>query len=241
MTDDGTKFDTIFIYLHCNSIVMELKKSKEADNERLKGPAMMIGLLFIGSLVLASFSYTTAIEREVKDKVVENLSEDSFEQEVKEEVKQEQQEQTTVEVPPPPQEEIIEEENKEEPPKSTPPVPPPVKIETEQVKVAEEIIEFPDVEASFPGGAAALKQYIRDNVVYPEMAMEMNEQGKVYLSFVVEKDGAITNIKVERGVSSDLDREAKRVVRSMPKWVPGETKGKSVRTKCSLPIVFVIQ
>lgn len=220
---------------------MELKKSKEADNERLKGPAMMIGLLFIGSLVLASFSYTTAIEREVKDKVVENLSEDSFEQEVKEEVKQEQQEQTTVEVPPPPQEEIIEEENKEEPPKSTPPVPPPVKIETEQVKVAEEIIEFPDVEASFPGGAAALKQYIRDNVVYPEMAMEMNEQGKVYLSFVVEKDGAITNIKVERGVSSDLDREAKRVVRSMPKWVPGETKGKSVRTKCSLPIVFVIQ
>lgn len=203
---------------------------------------MMIGLLFVGSLILASFSYTTAIEREMKDRVVENLSEDSFEQEVKEEVKEEPpQQETTVEVPPPPQEDIIEEENKEEPPKSTPPVPPPVKIETEQVKVAEEIIEFPDVEASFPGGAAALKQFIRDNVVYPEMAMEMNEQGKVYLSFVVEKDGSITNIKVERGVSSDLDREAKRVVRSMPKWVPGETKGKSVRTKCSLPIVFVIQ
>lgn len=220
---------------------MELKKSKEADNEKMRGPVMMIGLLFVGSLVLASFSYTTAIEREVKDKVVENLSEDSFEQQVKEEVKQEQQEQTTVDVPPPPQEEIVEEENKEEPPKSTPPVPPPVKIETEQVQVAEEIIEFPDVEASFPGGAAALKQFIRDNVVYPEMAMEMNEQGKVYLSFVVEKDGSITNIKVERGVSSDLDREAKRVVRSMPNWVPGETKGKSVRTKCSLPIVFVIQ
>lgn len=220
---------------------MELKKSKEADNERMKGPVMMIGLLFVGSLVLASFSYTTAIEREMKDKVVENLSEDSFEQEVKEEVKQEQQQETTVEVPPPPQEEIVEEENKEEPPKSTPPVPPPVKIETEQVKVAEEIIEFPDVEAAFPGGAAALKQFIRDNVVYPEMAMEMNEQGKVYLSFVVEKDGSISNIKVERGVSADLDREAKRVVRSMPNWVPGEQKGKSVRTKCSLPIVFVIQ
>lgn len=221
---------------------MELKKSKEVDNERMRGPVMMIGLLFVGSLILASFSYTTAIEREMKDRVVENLSEDSFEQEVKEEVKEEPpQQETTVEVPPPPQEDIIEEENKEEPPKSTPPVPPPVKIETEQVKVAEEIIEFPDVEASFPGGAAALKQFIRDNVVYPEMAMEMNEQGKVYLSFVVEKDGSITNIKVERGVSSDLDREAKRVVRSMPKWVPGETKGKSVRTKCSLPIVFVIQ
>ena len=146
-----------------------------------------------------------------------------------------------MEVPPPPAEEILEEENKEEPPKKIVPVPPPVKIATEQTKIAEEIIEFPDVKASFPGGAAALKQYIRDNVVYPEMAMEMNEQGKVYLSFVVEKDGKITNIKIERGVSSDLDKEAKRVVRSMPKWIPGETKGKSVRTKCSLPIVFVIQ
>jgi protein TonB len=239
--DDGTKFDTIFIYLHCNSIVMELKKSKEADNESLKGPAMMIGLLFIGSLVLASFSYTTAIEREVNDKVVENLSEDSFEQQAEEPKEEPPQQETAVEVPPPPAEEIVEEENKEEPPKKIVPVPPPVVVEKEQVKVAEEIIEFPDVEASYPGGAAALKQYIRDNVVYPEMAMEMNEQGKVYLSFVVEKDGKITNIKVERGVSSDLDREAKRVVRSMPKWVPGETKGKSVRTKCSLPIVFVIQ
>ena len=220
---------------------MELKKSKEADNERIKGPAMMIGLLFIGSLVLASFSYTTAIDRKMSDKLVENLSEDSFEQTQEEPEEEPPQEETAVEVPPPPAEEILEEENKEEPPKKIVPVPPPVKIATEQTKITEEIIEFPDVEASFPGGAAALKQYIRDNVVYPEMAMEMNEQGKVYLSFVVEKDGKITNIKIERGVSSDLDKEAKRVVRSMPKWIPGETKGKSVRTKCSLPIVFVIQ
>ena len=220
---------------------MELKKSKEADNERIKGPAMMIGLLFIGSLVLASFSYTTAIDRKTSDKLVENLSEDSFEQTQEEPEEEPPQEETALEVPPPPAEEILEEENKEEPPKKIVPVPPPVKIATEQTQIAEEIIEFPDVEASFPGGAAALKQYIRDNVVYPEMAMEMNEQGKVYLSFVVEKDGKITNIKIERGVSSDLDKEAKRVVRSMPKWIPGETKGKSVRTKCSLPIVFVIQ
>lgn len=220
---------------------MELKKSKEANNENMRIPVMMIGFLFVGSLVLASFSYTSEVKRDDSNRIVENLNKDSFEQEVKEVPPEQPQQETAVDITPPPTEEVVEEENKPEPPISTPPVPPPVKIDVEQTKIVEDIIEFPDVEASFPGGAAALKQYIRDNVVYPEMAMEMNEQGKVYLSFVVEKDGSISNIKVERGVSSDLDREAKRVVRSMPKWVPGEAKGKTVRTKCSLPIVFVIQ
>ena len=68
----------------------------------------------------------------------------------------------------------------------------------------------------------------------------MDEQGKVYLSFVVGSDGSISQVKVERGVSKDLDREAKRVVRSMPKWVPGEAGGKKVATRCRLPIVFTL-
>ena len=69
----------------------------------------------------------------------------------------------------------------------------------------------------------------------------MEEQGRVYLSFVVEKDGGISNVKVERGVSKDLDREAKRIVRAMPKWEAGEVGGKKVRTRCSLPIVFTLR
>ena len=69
----------------------------------------------------------------------------------------------------------------------------------------------------------------------------MEDQGRVFLSFVVEPDGKITNIVVERGVTRELDREAKRVVRKMPKWSAGEASGKKVRTRCRLPIVFTLQ
>ena len=102
----------------------------------------------------------------------------------------------------------------------------------------EGIIEFPDVEAEFIGGAQALMKYIQTNIQYPPTSIEMNEQGKVYLSFVVEPDGSISNVVVERGVSPDLDKEAKRVVRSMPNWKPGESKAKKSRTRCRLPINF---
>ena len=68
----------------------------------------------------------------------------------------------------------------------------------------------------------------------------MNEQGRVYLSFVVEADGSISNIDIERGVSSDLDKEAKRLIRKMPSWDAGEAKGKKARTRCRLPINFTL-
>ena len=106
------------------------------------------------------------------------------------------------------------------------------------VEEEEGIIEFPDVEAEFIGGAQALMKYISSNIQYPPTSIEMNEQGKVYLSYVVEPDGSISNVVVERGVSPDLDKEAKRVVRSMPNWKPGESKGKKSRTRCRLPINF---
>ena len=66
----------------------------------------------------------------------------------------------------------------------------------------------------------------------------MNEQGRVFLSFVVEKDGSITNVSIERGVSPEIDKEAKRVIRKMPKWIPGEASGKKCRARCRLPINF---
>ena len=106
------------------------------------------------------------------------------------------------------------------------------------VEEEEGIIEFPDVEAEFIGGAQALMKYISSNIQYPPTSIEMNEQGKVYLSYVVEPDGSISNVVVERGVSPDLDKEAKRVVRSMPNWKPGESKAKKSRTRCRLPINF---
>ena len=93
-------------------------------------------------------------------------------------------------------------------------------------------------EASFPGGNDALASYLQTNVSYPEVAMKNNEIGKVFVSFVVEKDGSIQNVKVEKGVSSSLDEEAMRVVRSMPKWTPAVKEGKEVRAALTLPIVF---
>jgi len=83
-----------------------------------------------------------------------------------------------------------------------------------------------------------MMKWINDNISYPETSIEMNEQGRVFLQFVIEKDGTITNIKVDRGVSLDLDKEAKRVIRNMPNWTPGEIGGRAVRARCRLPINF---
>ncbi len=220
---------------------MELKKSESANIEKLRMPLTLIGLLFVGSVVLASFSYTSGVER---DKQAENVQSDSDVEYMEENTNEPPPPPETppqVDVPPPVSEEIVEEENTEEIPAPVVQTPPPVvQAPVEQVVVEEEIIDFPDVEATFPGGAAAMQKWIADNVQYPQTSIEMNEQGRVYLSFVVEPDGSISNISVERGVSSDLDREAKRLLRKMPKWTPGEAKGKKARTRCRLPINFTL-
>ncbi|MFM7757779.1 MAG: energy transducer TonB, partial [Crocinitomicaceae bacterium] len=96
----------------------------------------------------------------------------------------------------------------------------------------------PDVEAEFTGGESAMQKWMQQNLVYPEMSMEMGEQGKVYLKFVVEKDGKISNVEVIKGVSRDLDNEAKRLVRAMPGWKAGESKGMKVRSSFTMPINF---
>lgn len=220
---------------------MELKKSDSANIEKLRMPITLIGLLFVGSVVLASFSYTSEVERDKQAANVENTSDVQYMEENTEEPPPPPETPPQVDVPPPVTEDIQEEENTEEIPAPIIQTPPPVPTgPVEQVVVEEEIIDFPDVEATFPGGAAAMQKWIADNVQYPQTSIEMNEQGRVYLSFVVEPDGSISNIAVERGVSSDLDREAKRLLRKMPKWVAGEAKGRKARTRCRLPINFTL-
>lgn len=221
---------------------MEVKKNDSVNNERLKLPITLIGLLFISGVVLASFTFETPVYKEKLSKALtsgDNTTIQQEEQEKPPEVEDQPEEQ--VEATPPPQEELVVEENKDDKPKPavTPPPPPEIKIEKKAAPKAQ-IIEFPDVEAGFPGGAAALNAYIQSNIQYPETSIDMDEQGKVYLSFVVGADGSISQVKVERGVSPDLDREAKRVVRSMPNWIPGEAGGKKVPTRCRLPIVFTL-
>ena len=218
---------------------MELKKSDQANIDKYRIPITLMGLLFVGSIVLASFSYQEGIEREANSGVEENAADIEFMQETQD-IETPPPPPPVVDAPPPVTEEIIEEENTEEEPTPVVQTPPPVDIGQEEVVVESEIIDFPDVEASFPGGAAAMQKWIGQNVQYPQTSIEMNEQGRVYLSFVVEKDGKIGNIKIERGVSIDLDKEAKRLLRKMPQWKAGEASGRKVRTRCRLPINFTL-
>ena len=90
----------------------------------------------------------------------------------------------------------------------------------------------------FPGGMAKMMKYLARKTQYPQLALEMNIQGKVYVSFIVEKDGAISNVYIIRGSHKSLDKEAIRVVKNMPKWKPGFQKGKKVKVKYTIPINF---
>ncbi len=93
----------------------------------------------------------------------------------------------------------------------------------------------------FPGGEKALLNYLATKVKYPVIAQENGIQGKVFVSFVVDEKGNITNVTLLRGVDKSLDNEAIRVVRSMPKWKPGKQRGKAVKVSFTLPITFQLQ
>ncbi|GEM_PF-2696923 len=101
-----------------------------------------------------------------------------------------------------------------------------------------ELLPIIDKEPEFPGGEAALYKYIVRSVNYPIIAIEKNIQGTVFMSFIVEADGSITGITVERGVHELLDKEAIRVIKRMPLWTPGEMNGRAVRVKQRIPVRF---
>jgi TonB family protein len=103
------------------------------------------------------------------------------------------------------------------------------------------IYDFPDSAAHYPGGAAEMQKWLKENLVYPETSIELDEQGRVFVTFVIETSGLISNIKVAKRLSRDLDREAKRLIRSMPKWIPGMHEEKLVRSRVHLPIVFILE
>ena len=92
----------------------------------------------------------------------------------------------------------------------------------------------------FPGGDLGLMKYIQKNVKYPPIAKEYNITGKVYVQFIVDKSGIVTNVKVVRGVDKNLDAEAVRVVKSLPKYKPGKQRGKPVRVMFTIPINFTL-
>lgn len=122
-------------------------------------------------------------------------------------------------------------------------------VEVVEQKVQEEVQEkeeqqvFVVVEEmpEFPGGEIALRNYIAKAIVYPPVAQENGIQGKVFVTFVVNKDGSVSNAKIARGVDASLDQEALRVVSTLPKWKPGKQRGVPVRVSYTVPISFKLQ
>ena len=111
------------------------------------------------------------------------------------------------------------------------------KPKEEETKVFDVVEQMPQ----FPGGPNALFEYLSKNIKYPVVAEENGIQGRVIVTFVVERDGSITDVKVAKSVDPSLDKEAMRVVKSMPHWIPGKQNGSAVRVKYTVPVTFKLQ
>ena len=226
---------------------MQVKKSEQASLEKDKLVYVLMGLVFTLSLVYAALEWT---EREVTKYEVTD-TEFLFEEEV--EIQQTSQE--TPPPPPPPAVQEVEVLNVVEDNVETESI----EVNTEDDKEAEVVIAAP-VEApaeeedeevvfvvvesmpEFPGGQQALFKYLSENVKYPVIAQENGIQGRVICQFVVNKDGSIVDVEVVRsGGDASLDKEAVRVIKSMPKWKPGKQRGKPVRVKYTVPVNFKLQ
>lgn len=227
---------------------MDLKKSPKASLEDKKMFFLLMGFVMVLSLVYIGLEWT---ESEVT--VYENVNTD-FLVEDELDVIQTSQDQTPP-PPPPPAPEVVEVLNVVENDVKTASI----EINTEDDKdkivivnapvAAAHIVEEEDqvifqvVETmpSFPGGDADLFKFLSTSVKYPVIAQENGIQGRVICQFVVNKDGSIVDIEVVRSVDPSLDKEAIRVIKSMPKWSPGKQRGKPVRVKYTLPVNFKLQ
>ena len=228
---------------------MEAKKSDKANLEKTKTMYTLLGLVIALSIVILAFEWKTY------DKEAEEVQLTTVVQEVEEMIIQTRQE----EPPPPPEEppqaettefEIVDDDQELENEFSIETFEntgnadvfvPKVEIEEEEEEEDERTI-FTVVEesASFPGGMPEMYKYIGSKLVYPQQARETGTQGKVFVTFVVEKDGSLTDVKVLRDIGSGCGEEAVRVVKSMPKWKPAKQRGKAVRMQFNLPISFTL-
>ena len=225
---------------------MQVKKSEKASLEKDKLVYVLMGLVFVLSLVYVALEWT---EREVTKSEVTD-TDFLFEEEV-------EIQQTSQETPPPPPPPAVQEvevlnvvednvetesievntEETEQEVVIAAPVEAPVEEEEEEVVfvVVEKMPEF-------PGGQQALFKYLSENVKYPVIAQENGIQGRVICQFVVNRDGSIVDVEVVRsGGDPSLDKEAIRVIKSMPKWKPGKQRGKPVRVKYTVPVNFKLQ
>ncbi|MGB0165476.1 MAG: energy transducer TonB [Luteibaculum sp.] len=222
---------------------MEVKKNPEANLEKKRAGFLFVGLVFSLAVVLLAFEYTTY------DQTASELGDLQLDL-IEEEIVPIAQVQPPPPPPPPKPTTVIEivddEEDVEE------------ELEVMDLEVDEntdvEFVEMPAEEVeeeeiftivekmpSFPGGVEKLYQFLGNNIKYPTMAQDAGIQGVVYVTFVVEKDGSVTDAKVLRGIGGGCDEEALRVVRKMPKWEPGEQRGKKVKVQYNVPVRFTLR
>jgi len=236
---------------------MIAKKNSRYDLKRKRIVLFPMGLLIAGSFTLAAFTYKTDVEAEQEKKIVAAervmFQTDDFSERPKDEplvktkVTKSERQETTLDAKANPDENTVAASNSNDIPK------PDVghdglgyKFDDDFVigggeDLKGEEIDIVDIEAQYVGGAIEMQRFISKNTKYPQDAIELGEQGIVYISFVVELDGSVSNIRIEREVFGSIDREAKRIVRSFPKWIPGELNYAKVRTRVRLPIKFILE
>ena len=225
---------------------MEIKKSESANLEGKKGTWVLMGLVTVFAVLFVAFEWTQH-EKKFNDQILD-AGDIIIEEEV---IPITMPEKKTV--PPPPQAvtqaeiiEIVEDdaeieettiasaEDQSEFVEITDDVPVVVEEPEEEQQIFQVVENMPE----FPGGTAALMQYLRKNIKYPTICQEQGIQGRVIVQFVVNKDGSICDAEVIKPVNPYLDKEALRVINGMPKWKPGEQRGKPVRVKFTVPVQF---
>ena len=227
---------------------MEVKKSPKADLEGGIGMSILMGMIVGLAVLFVGFEWGS------KDVQVVTADEGVADIIAEEEIEITRPENTPPPPPPPPapavtevlndveleQQEIISSEDDASAAQQETFVAPVVEEEEEE-EAAQQIFTVVEKQPEFPGGTAELFKYLGKAIKYPVIAQENGIQGRVVCSFVVNRDGSIVDIQVMRGVDPSLDKEAIRVISEMPKWKPGEQRGKPVRVRFILPVQFRLQ
>ena len=229
---------------------MELKKSTKADLESKKNVFFMLGLVVALGVTLLAFEWTT------KPSKADDLGQIQV-QAAEEELIPITREQEVKPPPPPPPPKVVEVlnivdddveiedeleiEDTEADDETVIDVAPVIETAEEEEEEEAQVFFIVEDMPEFPGGELALRKYIANAIKYPVIAQENGIQGKVYVTFVVDKDGGISDARIARGVDPSLDKEALRVVNQLPKWKPGKQRGKAVRVSYTVPINFVLQ
>ena len=229
---------------------MEVKKSPKADLEKGKTMGILMGMIVGLAVLVVGFEWSDREITIVQDQGVADII-------AEEEVEITRPEDTPPPPPPPPAPavaevltvveddvklddvEIVSSEDDAASAQVEAYTPPAVVEEEEES--SQQIVAAVETMPEFPGGQGALLQYLAKSIKYPVIAQENGIQGRVSCSFVVNKDGSIVDAEVIRGVDPSLDKEALRVINSMPKWSPGKQRGKPVRVKYTVPVTFRLQ